>query len=90
MARLRRVGVRYTAYAPRRRVKSGWDALTETEQRVAELVAEGLSNPEIGLRLFVSRRTVQCHVSSILAKLSLKSRIELAVEYAQHRPAAAS
>jgi DNA-binding CsgD family transcriptional regulator len=84
IARLRQEGVRVVDFKPRRRPKSGWDALTDTERRVAELVAGGLSNPQIGTRLFISRRTVQCHVSSILAKLSLKSRVELALAHSRH------
>jgi DNA-binding CsgD family transcriptional regulator len=62
-----------------RRPKSGWEALTETERKIAALVAEGNSNPGIAARMFISRRTVQSHVSSILAKLDLTSRVELAV-----------
>lgn len=57
----------------------GWAALTPTEQRVAGLVADGLSNPEVAARLFVSPRTVSTHVSHILAKLGVRSRTELAV-----------
>ncbi|MEV6315228.1 AAA family ATPase [Streptomyces sp. NPDC051776] len=68
-----------------RRPTSGWAALTETEHRVAALVAEGLSNPTIAAQMFVSRRTVQSHVSSILAKLALSSRVELATYIAGRR-----
>jgi DNA-binding CsgD family transcriptional regulator/tetratricopeptide (TPR) repeat protein len=77
-ARLRAHGVRRGTHGPRQRPKAGWAALTETERRVAALLAEGLSNPEIAGRLFTSRRTVQFHVSNILAKLGLSSRVELA------------
>jgi DNA-binding NarL/FixJ family response regulator len=77
-ARLRAYGIRRGVHGPRRRPKAGWDALTETEQRVAALLAEGLSNPDIAGRMFTSRRTVQFHVSNILAKLGLSSRVELA------------
>ncbi|GAA2353867.1 LuxR family transcriptional regulator [Catellatospora methionotrophica] len=78
-ARLRRLGVRRGRQGPRKRPKHGWDALTQTEHRVALLVASGMSNPDIAARLFLSRRTVQSHVSSILAKLGVHSRVELAV-----------
>ena len=77
-ARLRAHGIRRGVHGPRRRPKSGWAALTDTEQKVAALLAEGLSNPDIAARMFTSRRTVQYHVSNILAKLGLSSRVELA------------
>jgi DNA-binding NarL/FixJ family response regulator len=57
-----------------RRVTTGWDSLTPSETRIAELVAEGLSNPDIATKLYLSRRTVQTHVSNILAKLQVNSR----------------
>jgi DNA-binding CsgD family transcriptional regulator len=57
----------------------GWESLTKAEAKMADLVAKGLSNPEIARRLFISRRTVQSHVSHALEKLGLSSRVELAV-----------
>jgi len=63
---------------PTARPKMGWASLTDTEQTVAALLAEGLSNPDIAGRMFISRRTVQFHVSNILGKLGLSSRVELA------------
>lgn len=62
----------------RGRPSSGWESLTPAEIRVVELVAEGLTNPEIARRLYVSRDTVKSHVSSALMKLALRTRAELA------------
>ncbi|MFD3998021.1 AAA family ATPase [Streptomyces sp. NPDC058548] len=76
-ARLRAVGVR-TGGGLRARPRSGWDSLTPAELKVARLVAEGRSNPEVAAELFLSPRTVQTHVSHILGKLGLKSRTEVA------------
>jgi DNA-binding CsgD family transcriptional regulator len=69
------------------RPASGWYALTPTERRIAHLVAGGLSNPEIAAELYLSRRTVQSHVSHILTKLGARSRVEIARE-AAHRAGA--
>jgi DNA-binding NarL/FixJ family response regulator len=52
--------------------------LTETERRVAELVAAGLSNKEVAARLFVSVRAVEANLSKVYAKLGLRSRSQLA------------
>jgi predicted ATPase/DNA-binding CsgD family transcriptional regulator len=56
----------------------GWASLTRTELEVVELVAAGISNPEIGTRLFMSRSTVKTHLSHVFAKLGLSNRTELA------------
>jgi DNA-binding CsgD family transcriptional regulator len=58
------------------RVVSG--QLTARELEVAALVAEGLSNSEIGRKLFISTKTASVHVSNILAKLSMTSRTQIA------------
>ena len=63
-----------TGARPRRLVRSGIDALTPSELRVAKLAAEGMSNPQIAQQLFVTRRTVETHVAATLRKLDLKGR----------------
>jgi DNA-binding CsgD family transcriptional regulator len=77
-ARLRPLGVRRGQRGPRRRAAVGWQSLTPTELTVARLVATGLSNPDIAADLYLSRRTVQTHVSHILIKLGARSRQEIA------------
>ena len=47
------------------------------------LVADGLSNPQIGERLFISRRTVQTHLVHVFAKLGISSRAQLAAQVAR-------
>jgi DNA-binding CsgD family transcriptional regulator/tetratricopeptide (TPR) repeat protein len=76
-ARLRRYGVSRGKGRRRVRAKAGWDALTPTETKIARLVAAGRSNPDIATELFLSRNTVQTHVSHILAKLGARSRNEI-------------
>jgi predicted ATPase/DNA-binding CsgD family transcriptional regulator len=63
---------------PRRRPTIGWASLTPAEHQVVALVVEGLTNPEIAARLFVSRATVKTHLSHIYAKLGIANRTELA------------
>jgi DNA-binding CsgD family transcriptional regulator len=52
--------------------------LTPREQEIARLAGEGLSNPEIGTRLFLSGRTVQYHLRKVFMKLGISSRVQLA------------
>ena len=54
------------------------DVLTETERRIAGLVAEGRSNGEVAKALFLSRNTVEWHLSNVYRKLGVRSRAELA------------
>jgi DNA-binding CsgD family transcriptional regulator len=81
-ARFRAHGIRRGPHAKHRQARSGWDSLTPTETKVAALVVEGLSNPEIATKLLLSRRTVATHVSHILRKLGVNSRIDIAREAA--------
>lgn len=55
--------------------------ITEKEQSIIELVAEGLSNKEIAERLFLSEGTVRNYISTVLEKLGLRDRTQLAVFY---------
>jgi len=75
-------GVRRGARGPRRRPSSGWESLTPSELEVVRLVAEGLSNPAIAQRLFISRHTVESHLRHVFSKLGVASRTELAVKAA--------
>jgi DNA-binding CsgD family transcriptional regulator len=59
---------------------TGWDSLTATELTVVGLVAQGLSNPEIANRMFISRYTVETHLKHVFHKLGISSRVALANE----------
>jgi DNA-binding CsgD family transcriptional regulator len=62
---------------PRRRALFGWNALTPNERAVADLVAEGLTNAEVGRKLCLSRHTVDFHLRQIFLKLGITSRVVL-------------
>ena len=81
-ATFRAHGIRRGPRAKHRQERSGWDSLTPTETKIAALVVEGLSNPQIAAGMFLSRRTVATHVSHILKKLDVHSRIDIAREAA--------
>jgi len=72
------------ARGERKRPPGGWESLTPTELRVVALAAEGLTNPEIGERMFISRGTAKTHLAHVYAKLDVKNRSQLAALATQH------
>jgi DNA-binding CsgD family transcriptional regulator len=74
---LRRLGVRTW------RRGAAATLLTEREQEIVRLIAAGASNPEIAQRLFLSRKTVERHVSNVLRKVGVRNRAELAARVAE-------
>jgi DNA-binding CsgD family transcriptional regulator len=72
------VGYALRGRGRRGRPSAGWSGLTPTEQKVVELVVQGLSNAEIGERMFVSTATVKSHLNHIFAKLGVPDRRQLA------------
>jgi DNA-binding CsgD family transcriptional regulator len=61
----------------RKRTAETRDDLTAQERQIARLARDGLSNPEIGTRLFLSPRTVEWHLHNVFIKLGVSSRKEL-------------
>jgi DNA-binding CsgD family transcriptional regulator len=83
---LRASGVRLHHWNRAARPAFGWDSLTDTEGRIADLVASGLSNRQVASQVFLSTHTVAFHLRHIFWKLGVTSRVELARLDAQ-RPA---
>ena len=75
-ARAERELLRAGESAPRRARRAGGE-LTAQEAHIARLASDGLSNPEIGARLFISPRTVEYHLHKVFTKLGIRSRGEL-------------
>jgi DNA-binding SARP family transcriptional activator/DNA-binding CsgD family transcriptional regulator len=86
-ARLREFGIDEAA-PPARRPLAGWYALSEPQQRIAELVGAGKSTPEIAAELGLARRDVQSRLFQIMRDLGVTSRIELADKLAKAPPGA--
>jgi DNA-binding CsgD family transcriptional regulator len=77
-ARLRAEGTRLRHWSPADRPALGWASLTETERRIVELVAQGLSNRQVAARMFLSSHTVAFHLRHVFWKLDVSSRVQLA------------
>jgi DNA-binding CsgD family transcriptional regulator len=87
-ARVRRRLVGLTARRRSRlhRPVCGWASLTDTERRVAHVVAAGVTNAEAARRLCLSRHTVDYHLRQIFRKLAIRSRVELAAVVVGRNP----
>ena len=72
-----------TGETARKRSVETRDELTAQEAQIARLARDGLSNPEIGSRLFISPRTVQYHLRKVFTKLDITSRNQLGRVLAQ-------
>jgi DNA-binding NarL/FixJ family response regulator len=79
---LRQLGIRTWRRGARRRASGDLSGLSEREREIASLIAGGASNPDIAGTLFLSRKTVERHVSSILGKLEVKNRAQVAARMA--------
>ncbi len=66
-----------TGATARKRTVTTRDQLTTQEDHIARLAGEGLSNPEIGVQLFLSPRTVEWHLRKVFTKLGISSRVQL-------------
>ncbi|HTX32838.1 MAG TPA: AAA family ATPase [Solirubrobacteraceae bacterium] len=81
--RLRRLGVRRIERGPRRSTAKNPGQLTARQVEILALLADGMTNAEIAARLFITPKTVEHHVSAILAKLGVASRKQAAAEAAR-------
>lgn len=75
---LRGIGIRLRHWRSADRPAFGWDSLTDTERRIADLVGQGLSNRDVANRIFLSRHTVAFHLRNVFWKLGITSRVQLA------------
>jgi DNA-binding CsgD family transcriptional regulator len=87
-SRLRAVGVRRQHWTRVARPASGWESLTDTERRIADLVAQGLSNRQVASQVFLSPHTVASHLRHVFWKLEVTSRVQLARLAAEHSTSA--
>src|SRR5205814_3540138 len=77
-----------TGERARKRTVETREDLTAQEVQVARLARDGLSNPEIGARLFISARTVEYHLHKVFGKLNIRSRTQLPLAFPQEADAA--
>jgi DNA-binding NarL/FixJ family response regulator len=75
-----------TGARPRRLVRTGVDALTPSERRIAAMAAEGMTNREIAQALFVTLRTVEMHLSNVFRKLDISARTQIPGALASSAP----
>ena len=88
LARRARAELQATGARPRRPALTGIDALTPTERHVATLAARGHSNPDIAQQLYVTRRTIETHLTHAFQKLDISARAELPAVLAAADPPA--
>ena len=81
--KMKDLGLKAIPRGPRAATRAAPAGLTAREQQVLALLAEGLSDREISRRLFISERTVQHHVSAVLAKTGVSSRTAAARQAAR-------
>jgi DNA-binding NarL/FixJ family response regulator len=79
---LRQLGIRTWRRGARTGPTGSLAGLSDREHEIAKLIADGASNPDIARVLFLSRKTIERHVSTILAKLEVKNRAQLAAKIA--------
>jgi DNA-binding CsgD family transcriptional regulator len=87
---LRAAGTRLRHWTHADRPAFGWDSLTDTERRIAGLVAQGLSNRQAANQVFLSTHTIAFHLRHIFWKLGITSRVQLARIAAEQHAADAS
>jgi DNA-binding NarL/FixJ family response regulator len=82
--KLRQIGSNKILRGPRDATRANPAGLTNRQLQVLKLIADELTNNEIAHRLFISSKTVEHHISTILSKLNVQSRQEAAVFAREH------